>query len=361
LNAPHTPLEIADNYIAPYRAKGLDDSTSKVYGMVQNLDENFGRLLEQLDELEIREETVVFFLGDNGPQQRRYNGGLRGRKSSVFEGGIRSLGFMQWPGRTEAGTELMERIAHIDLFPTVLDIAGIPSNRRELDGISLLPLLSGQSRRHSERLLFFQCHRGLNPTRYQNAAILGERWKLVMNEGQFSNEGFQPVGMFGDLMLYDLEQDSGEVINRSDGNPDVVSNLIRRYEEWFEDVKLSRAFVPGKLVVGAKEGNPVRLCRYQDGHYENGNSQGWDVDVLRSGPYRVEVTRSKSIGPGHVFLRWQNRILWKPVAGRNPTAQFYLNSGIGRLEVWFQEDGVKRARPGGNSSGGDAIIRYMEE
>ena len=86
LNAPHAPLEIDERYVLPYRAKGLDDSTAKVYGMVQNIDENFGRLLRRLEELELRENTVVFFLGDNGPQQRRFNGGLRGRKSSVFEG-----------------------------------------------------------------------------------------------------------------------------------------------------------------------------------------------------------------------------------------------------------------------------------
>jgi len=297
LNAPHTPLEVADRYVAPYRAKGLDETTSKVYGMVQNLDENFGRLLKRLNALGLREETVVFFLGDNGPQQRRFNGGFRGRKSSVFEGGIRSLGLMQWPGHTEAGTELLERVAHIDLFPTVLDIAGIPADKRKLDGISFLPLLSGQSRHHAERYLFFQCHRGLTPMKYQNAAILGKQWKLVMNEGQFSNEAFHPKGTFGDIKLYDLEQDEGEQIDRSGGNPQVVSDLLKRYEQWFEDVKLSRNFAPGKLVIGSEEENPVRLCRYQDGHFVNGYSQGWDVEVLSvSGGGFRDVFRRLRIG-----------------------------------------------------------------
>ncbi|MDA7657903.1 sulfatase-like hydrolase/transferase, partial [Verrucomicrobia bacterium] len=361
LNAPHTPLEIAERYVAPYRAKGLDESTSKVYGMVQNIDENFGRLLRRLDTLGIREETVVFFLGDNGPQQRRFNGGLRGRKSSVFEGGIRSLGLMQWPGHTRAGTALVERVAHIDLFPTVLDIVGVPTKERKLDGISLLPLLSGQARGHAERFLFFQCHRGLTPTKYQNAAILGERWKLVMNEGQFSNEDFQAGGTFGDIMLYDLEQDPGELINRSGVNSHVVSDLLKRYDQWFDDVKMSRNFTPGKLVVGSKEENPVRLCRYQDGHFVGGYSQGWDIEVLRTGRYKIEVKVPKAIGLNRLFLSWQDQVLSRSVDDSNPTAQFLLREGMGRLEIWAQEDGNIRIRHGDNSVTGDAILTLLED
>ena len=360
LNAPHTPLEIAERYVTPYRDKGLDESTAKVYGMVQNIDENFGRLLRRLDELELRENTVVFFLGDNGPQQRRFNGGLRGRKSSVLEGGIRSLGLMQWPGHTEPGTELLERVAHIDLFPTVLDIARIRTGERELDGISFLPLLSGPSRRHSERALFFQCHRGLTPKKYQNAVILGGRWKLVMNEGQFSNEDFQIAGTIGDVLLYDLKQDPGELIDLSLGNPNVVADMLSLYEHWFEDVKLSRDFVPGKLVVGSKEENPVRLCRYQDGHFVDGYSQGWDVEVQNAGHYRVEVVSTQSIGQSHVFLSWQDQLHWRPVEGSNPIAQFYLRAGTGRLDIWMQENGGKRVRPGDNSVAGDVTLSRLE-
>jgi len=88
-NAPHTPLQIHDKYVQPYLDKGLDETTAKVYGMITNLDENMGRLLSRLDELDLSENTIVIFMTDNGAQQSRYNAGLRGRKGTVYEGGIR--------------------------------------------------------------------------------------------------------------------------------------------------------------------------------------------------------------------------------------------------------------------------------
>ena len=159
--------------------------------MIENIDENFGRLLATLDRLGIREDTVVLFLGDNGPHEARFNGGLRGRKASVYEGGIRSLCFLQWKAKGFMGQRVSHRVADIDVFPSLIEAAGLEAEAFAVDGLSLWPLLSGRAGAHQARSLFVQCHRGLNPTRYQNAAVIGRRWKLVLNEGSFSRETFR--------------------------------------------------------------------------------------------------------------------------------------------------------------------------
>jgi arylsulfatase A-like enzyme len=192
-NAPHTPLEISDNYIAPYRAMGLDDATARIYGMVENIDDNFGRLLAKLDELDLRRNTVVIFISDNGPQQQRYTAGLRDRKSSVYEGGIRALSFWQWPAGFQQQRKLETLAAHIDVAPTLAQIAGgIEDPARPFDGKSLLPRLQGEQQPWPERTLFFQVHRGLKPQLYRNAAVQTDRYKLVLTPGAFNGEHIPP-------------------------------------------------------------------------------------------------------------------------------------------------------------------------
>ncbi|MFW6164407.1 MAG: arylsulfatase, partial [Planctomycetota bacterium] len=126
-NAPHGPFIVADDLWKPFKAKGLDARTAKVYGMVKNIDENIGRLLAKLEELELAENTIVIFLCDNGPNGRRYTMGLRGHKGSVYEGGIRTAFFVRWPSVTakRAGAKDHHLAAHIDLAPTLLDACGV--------------------------------------------------------------------------------------------------------------------------------------------------------------------------------------------------------------------------------------------
>ena len=144
-NAPHTPLEVSDQAVAPYRAMGLDDTTARIYGMVENIDKNFGRLLAKLDELGLRRNTVVIFLTDNGPQQQRYTAGLRDRKASVYEGGIRAISLWQWPAAFPQPRKIGRMAAHIDVAATLLEMTGTqPLASRTLDGKSLLPLLKGE-------------------------------------------------------------------------------------------------------------------------------------------------------------------------------------------------------------------------
>lgn len=182
-NAPHTPLEVPGDWVKPFQGGGLDETTARIYAMVKNIDDNIGRLLGKLDELGLADDTVVMFLTDNGPQQPgRYNGGMRGLKTTVYQGGVRVPLFVRWPGRVTAGSSTARLAANLDVTPTICDITGAPLPRdREIDGRSLLPLLEGRSGSWADRTICIQWHRGDAPNPRQAAAVVTERYKLAIN------------------------------------------------------------------------------------------------------------------------------------------------------------------------------------
>jgi arylsulfatase A-like enzyme len=274
-NAPHDPLQIADSYVAPFRAKGLDENTAKTYGMLKNLDDNLGNLLRRLDELKLTENTIVIFLTDNGPQRARFNAGLRAVKGTVYEGGIKVPLFVRWPARIQPGTIVDRLSAHIDLTPTLLEAAGAKSER-PLDGRSLLPLLVDSKAKESwsDRTVFLQWHRGDAPEPFNNAAVLTQRYKLVNGKE-----------------LYDLSADPGETKDLAAAEPSMVRQLRISYEAWFKDVSGTRGYAPPRIAIGAKA--PTLLTR-QDwrGPKATWTPTGlgfWEVDVTHEGAYDVTL------------------------------------------------------------------------
>ncbi len=201
-NCPHSPHQVPEEYRRHYPAtvfaptnfpgKGhpMDakpDATdlARVYGMVENIDDNVGRLLAKLDELKLTDETIVVLFSDNGCQKHGgYNGGLRGWKGSPWEGGIHQFCFIRWPAQLKAGRQVDRLAAHIDLAPTLLDFCGVAKPERvSFDGRSLAPLLRGETTNWPDRTLVFQWHRGDAPERYRSAAVRSQDWKLVQPLG----------------------------------------------------------------------------------------------------------------------------------------------------------------------------------
>lgn len=358
-NAPHTPLEIAESYWKPYQRQGLDETTARVYGMMTNLDENIGKLLSHLDQTGLAETTLVLFLGDNGPQQKRYTGGLRGRKSWIYEGGIRVPCLAQWPGHIQEGGKIDQIAAHIDLMPTLLALTNtkIPEGLK-LDGIDLSPLLTGSKNKMPERSLFFQVHRGLTPQRYQNFAVVTERFKLAGYPGTFGNENLmlqaEPV-----LELYDLSVDPGEEKNVLHSHPETVKKLLSQYEDWFTEMKSTRNFEPGLIVIDREQENPSVLCRYQDGSFQQGMSEGWMVKIVRAGLYQVKINRGTA-RPGRLCVNWQGRTVHDFLSEGESVTEFELTAGTGLLDIWFQADGEERVYPGDNSVRGDVVLTQVK-
>jgi arylsulfatase A-like enzyme len=325
-NAPHTPLQIDEAYVAPYRAMRLDESTARVYGMVANIDENVGRLLEKLSELHLEEETIIIFLTDNGPQQDRYNCGMRGRKGSVYEGGIRVPFFMRWPGTLKGGKRADQIAAHIDVLPTLLDACGIPMpGELSVDGISLLPLLRGDGVKWPDRTLYFQWHRGDEPELYRACAARSEAYKLVNGKE-----------------LYDMLDDPAEKSDIAAQHPDVVERMRRGYEEWFRDVSATRGYDPPRIYLGTRFENPVILTPQDWRGPRAGwgsNSLGyWEVKVARSGAYDIRLQFGPAEGSSEAHFKLAGAGLKQPLENGATSCTFqgvHLDAGDGRLEAWI--------------------------
>ncbi|MCF7849262.1 MAG: arylsulfatase, partial [Kiritimatiellales bacterium] len=156
-NTPHSPMQVPDKYWDKFKNKELTldhrdkkkekiDHTRAALAMCENIDWNVGRLLAKLDELELAENTIVVYFCDNGPNGARWNGGMRGKKGSTDEGGVRSPLFMRWPGKIAEGTMIPQICSAQDLMPTLADMAGVEvTGTKPLDGVSLKPLLSGNT------------------------------------------------------------------------------------------------------------------------------------------------------------------------------------------------------------------------
>jgi arylsulfatase/arylsulfatase A len=254
----------------------LRDRTARILAMITNIDQNVGRLFERLDEIGSTDHTLVLLMVDNGPNGPRYVGRLRGRKSQVNEGGIRSPLLVHWPARLKP-VHSSERIAaHIDILPTVLDAAGIelPAGLH-IDGRSLLPTLEGQPADWPERTIFIQAHRGDEPERYRNFAAVSQRWK-ILSGNHFGNQPDDPPR----FQLFDVEADPGERNDLAAEHPEIVARLKADYDAWFDDVSSTRPdnYAPPRIIVGTAHENPTVLTRQDWRQLSEGD--GWAPDAL---------------------------------------------------------------------------------
>ncbi|HJT32204.1 MAG TPA: arylsulfatase [Pirellulales bacterium] len=357
-NAPHTPLEVPDEDVAPYRQMHLAandwsgqghppdgpfdaEQTAKVYGMIANLDRNFGRLMSKLDELKLADDTMVVFLTDNGPQQVRYNAGLHGRKGSVYEGGIRVPCFVRRPGKLKAGRRVEQLSAHIDLAPTLLQACGIaPPDDVRFDGRSLWPLLTSESDDWPQRTLFFQWHRGDRPERLRACAAVTDRWKLVQPRGAGDKPPESRV-----CELYDLPHDPFEQHDVAADHPDVVARLTREYEAWFDAMRGERDFALPRIAVGSEHENPVVLTR-QDWRgpragWKPGDVGHWDIGIARPGKYDITLYFTAATA-GTVHCKIASLNLSNTIESQSEEHRFNtveLPAGPASIEAWIENDG----------------------
>jgi len=279
-NAPHFPFQAPEEDIRDFAAHGrLNTGLSIFYAMVRRMDAGVARILSALDRHGLRENTLVLFTSDNGPQMsgegdmsiRRFNAWFSGSKGTVFEGGIRVPAVLRWPAGLPGGGRRVHDLVHfVDWLPTLLDAAGVPAvpahaQGLPLDGASVLPLLRGEGGA-AAATRFWQWNR-YTPVGTSNAAVRDGAWKLVRpaireamrltpGDGEMDRRLKYEPEAFADIcrdpeperqipppppaLLYNIERDPYERVDLAAAEPERAARLLRSLETWFEAVDAER-------------------------------------------------------------------------------------------------------------------------
>ncbi len=294
-NTPHSPMQVPDKWWDKFKNKKIkmrnrDPRREDInhircaLAMCENIDWNVGRVLKKINDLKIEKNTIVIFFHDNGPNGVRWNGGMKGRKGSTDEGGVRSPLLIRWPDKISKGIKINQITSVMDLLPTLTDCANIPiSSEKALDGRSLKPLLLGERNKWKERTLI-NYWRGKTSARNQNFRLdhLGK--------------------------LYDMTNDPGQLADISALRPKIRNQLLEEVSNWKETVlpelgKDERSFVIGHPNYrwtqvpardGVSHGAIKRSGRFPNcSYYENWKTTEdkitWNCEVGASGTYEVSI------------------------------------------------------------------------
>ncbi len=219
-NAPHTPLQATEKYLS--RFENIENPQRKTYAaMVSALDDGVGLLLDKIEELEIEDNTLIFFLSDNGGPEHQNgsdNGALREGKSSVYEGGFRVPFAIQWKGQIAPGI-FHKPVSSMDIFATISSLSDSPINpEKPLDGVNLMPYLSGEKDGNPHEAIFL---RQYDKKRF---AVRNGNYKLVTLENAAIKE------------LYNLKEDIGETNNIAEYQPNKLLKIDSLRKAWNKEL-----------------------------------------------------------------------------------------------------------------------------
>lgn len=289
-NTPHTPYQVPDEYYNKFRNTGMDEAKAAIYGMVENLDYNIGRVLTELSKSGLDKNTVIVFLTDNGPNGWRFNGNMKGIKGWVDEGGVRVPCFMKVPWMDTTENQINAITAHIDLFPTLASVCNVTLPQGLwIDGLDLSPLLRNPSKKFPERFIYTD--RGLGSKK--PFAVRSEKYLLSVSE---------------DTLLFDLETDPGQKSDISRKNPEMLNTMMAKYNKWYREVtafgfkippvEIGHPNIPG-VEMPAHEANLSEGVKFYEGHgwahdwvtgfRDAGDSISWDVKVVREATFDVGI------------------------------------------------------------------------
>ena len=231
-NGIHAPHQVPASYTEPY--KDLPNPRRTIAGMLAAVDEAIGKITAALDEMGLRNETLIIFSSDNGgpgPGKATMNTPLRAGKGTIYEGGIRVCSFATWPGKIPAGTTVKEPLHAVDWYPTLLKLAGAnPEQKLAPEGVDIWPALTQSAKVPRDALL-------LHGTTPGKAAIRMGDWKLLLNASERDGEDApdEPASVRGKVELYNLADDIAEAKNLADSQPDKVKELRERLNAFLKD------------------------------------------------------------------------------------------------------------------------------
>jgi len=283
-NAPHGPHWVPAKYKEPYLGKG----PAAFFGMMANIDENVGRLEKFLADSGLTDDTIVIYFHDNGATAggKSFNAGMRGQKTTYYEGGHRAACFIRWPNGGLGKPRDIDELTQVqDLFPTLLDLCAVEKPKAaKFDGTSLAGLLKGTQDKLPDRTLVVQYGEqpGGQKLEKNRACVLWKKWRLVHG-----------------TELYDLATDPGQQSNLAAKNPEMVKKLRDYYEGWWKVVEpLTEDFVP--VIVGADEENPVTLSSADWAKVYCDNMNNLRAGVNKNGPWHIRAAKD---GDYEVALR----------------------------------------------------------
>ncbi len=357
-NAPHSPFRVAKEWSEPYRETVKWQFGPEFYGMVTNFDHNVGLLREHLRKLGLAENTIFIFMTDNGTAKgnggkglqpedefRGFNAGMRGQKSTVYEGGHRVPFFIHWPkGGMVGGRDATNLSAHLDVLPTLAELCRVElPEELALDGSSFAAQLRNPEapahRDHVVVQLQGSSHFSKPGEKWASSCVIKDQWRLIDGEA-----------------LYDLDSNPKQTVNVAARHPQVVEELRALYETFWSEV--SPRMTPVSIDLGNKTENPTVLCS-QDWYMATGNppwnfgeinqlrrvTAPWKVDVKHAGTYRFKLRQfpaeaKRPVRGVSAKIRIAGMEKEAKVLPDAPFIQFeiHLTAGKTELETWIYDD-----------------------
>lgn len=291
-NTPHSPMQVPDKYWDKFQDRQLSKKhkdttledisfTKAALAMVENIDDNVGRITSKLKELNLEENTIVVYLSDNGPNGWRWNAGMRGRKGSTDEGGVRSPLFISWKNTIPGSKSVPQIASAIDILPTLAGLAGIEVKTiNPLDGVNLEPLIIEENPAWKPRYIYNHWN--------QKTSVRSQEFRLD-----------------NDNRLYHIPTDLGQTRDVSKDYPDDYNTMLKAKEYWLKELpnpateirpftighpSMKTTQLPardGSSHGGIQRSNKYPNCSFFTNWKNLEDFVSWDVDVLSEGNYEV--------------------------------------------------------------------------
>lgn len=301
-NAPHSPFNVPKKYYDLYKNDTRITEVQKAYyGMITNIDDNLKKLDKVLKTLNIKDNTILIFMTDNGTAvgyrkkggvEYGFNASMRGQKGSPYDGGHRVPLFMRWKnGNLNGGVDVNQLTMNYDLLPTLIDLCDLEVPKKsDFDGVSLKPLLSGK-KNWKHRYAVVDNNRLQQPKKWRMSAVMYDDWRLINGKE-----------------LYNISTDVGQKKNIAKNHPQKVKEMREAYEKWWthvsKDFSYFEAYTVGKHVnqasiITVHDMHTTKPIAWNQSYIRDPHSgkkstlsEGyWLLDVAEEGEYKIELSR----------------------------------------------------------------------